>query len=49
MIGLGVVGGFALLPAHFFRHTGVDGESRIIVEQMEMVYERGKQKKTFVF
>lgn len=49
MIGLGVVGGFALLPAHFFRHTGVDGESRIIVEQMEMVYERGKQKKHLCF
>lgn len=49
MYGVGLVGGVALLPSHFFRATGPDGECVMIKEELQMEFVRGKVTKTLCF
>lgn len=49
MYGLGIVGGVALLPSHFFRVTGPEGESQVIAEELEMIFERNGVVKSLCF
>lgn len=49
MFGVGLVGGVALLPSHFFRATGPDGECVMIKEELQMEFTRGKVTKALCF